>query len=56
MSLVGAAGGLAFGITILQEMMTNTDDARISTVVTTVIGWFVGLYAGRLICHDPPSK
>lgn len=62
MSLVGAAGGLVFGITILQVALQDYSftETRVLTaglaVVATVVGWFIGLYAGRLICHEPPAK
>jgi hypothetical protein len=58
MSLVGAAGGASLGFWAFGEYLDGVDAAIPMAAIVGVIGigWFVGLYAGRLICHDPTAK
>ncbi len=60
MSLIGAGGGASLGFWAFgQYLNAPGPDAAIpmAAIVGVIgIGWFVGLYAGRLICHDPTAK
>ncbi len=54
MSLVGAAGAM---IAVSISFRNETVDAKmVGGCVAAVVGWFIGLKAGRMICDDPPAK
>ena len=58
MSLVGA-GATATAVAMLCEdsgYPTAGGDRIVVVCIAAVIGWFVGLKAGRLICYEPPAK
>ena len=57
MSLVGA-GATAVAVAMLCEEtgMTTADERIVWVCLAAVAGWFIGLYAGRLICHETPTK
>ncbi len=58
MSLVGA-GATATAVAMLcaESGMPTAGGDRIAVIcLAAVAGWFIGLYAGRLICHEPPAK